>query len=166
MRFFQPEEKRYVFWLIKLYFTPRWTSSGSQETLLGTGFWLDDKEKWTTNEWLFKCRYIFGAWCVACFVFHVSQNFDSTRVLDLFVLYFSISGKMKKILMKPWVPSVGNLEIVLLILISHTLCMHCDRIRDWVGDYRHGQSSPLSSPSVFYSGSKKPYFLVKLDFMV
>ena len=38
----------------------------------------------------------------ACFVFHVSQNFDSTRVLDLFVLYFSISGKMKKIiLMKP-----------------------------------------------------------------
>ena len=25
MRFFQPEEKRYVFLLIKLYFTPRWS---------------------------------------------------------------------------------------------------------------------------------------------
>ena len=122
--------KKIRFLAYKIIFYAPVESSGSQETLLGTGFWLDDKEKWTTNEWLFKCRYIFGAWCVARFVFHVSLNFDSTRILDLFVLYFSISGKMKKILMKPWVPSVGNLEIVLLILISHTLCMHCDRIRD------------------------------------
>ena len=88
--------KKIRFLAYKIIFYAPVESSGSQETLLGTGFWLDDKEKWTTKEWLFKCRYIFGAWCVACFVFHVSQNFDSTRKLDLFVLYFQFLVKWKK----------------------------------------------------------------------